>query len=126
MRHQSENGVLLSRTSQVLRRYIAAAFVLPAGELTTSEFCQTLLNHPEVGAELSNEVSEFLRTCDLRKFAPTPPKSSSPTVARALEIIDRSEQKLKELRRLAAATDTGREARHPISAGEPRGVANGG
>ena len=51
-RGQPEDGALLSRVSQVLRRYFSAAFGLPPGQMTTTEFCGALAAHPNVGAEL--------------------------------------------------------------------------
>ncbi len=70
---QPEDGVVLSGVSQILKRYVAAAFGLPAGELTTSEFCRALAGHEPVGPELSAAFADFLRHCDERKFAPRPP-----------------------------------------------------
>ena len=49
LRGQSENGALLSRVSQILRHYVAAAFDLPPGELTTVEFCGAIASHTRGG-----------------------------------------------------------------------------
>jgi hypothetical protein len=106
LRQKPEDGALLSQTSQVLRRYIAAMFGLPPGELTTLEFCSAILNDPKIGAELGRETSEFLQVCDLRKFSPAPPSLPPGVVGRALSIIDRGESRLAELNRLAAASST--------------------
>ena len=98
LRQQPEDGVLLSRVSQILRHYVAAAFGLPPGELTTAEFCHTIASHAGIGPELSTALSEFLRQCDQRKFslsAPTPPFSA---IAQALKLIDQA-----QARRLALA-----------------------
>src|SRR5882724_13350131 len=42
LRGQSEDGVLLSNVSQILRHYFIAAFRLPPGEPTTAEFCRAI------------------------------------------------------------------------------------
>jgi len=72
LRQQPEDGALLSRLSQILRRYVIAAFDLPPGELTTTEFCRAIAGHDPVGPDLSATLSEFFRQCDQRKFAPPP------------------------------------------------------
>jgi len=98
LRQQPEDGALLSRVSQVLRHYVAAAFDLPAGELTTSEFCRAIDGHARIGPEISAAVSEFLRQCDQRKFSlplSAPPLSAVP---QALKLIE-----LAQARRLAVA-----------------------
>ena len=40
LRQQTEDGRVLSQVSQILRRYFVAAFALPPGEFTTTEFCR--------------------------------------------------------------------------------------
>ena len=82
LRQQPEDGVLLSRVSQILRHYVAAAFDLPPGELTTTEFCRAIAGHAEIGPELSAALSDFLRQCDQRKFSPLPPARHSARSAR--------------------------------------------
>ena len=98
LRQQPEEGVLLSRVSQILRHYVAAAFDLPPGELTTTEFCGAIAGHAPIGPELSAALNEFLRECDQRKFSPPTPVPPFSAVARALELID-----LAQTRRLALA-----------------------
>jgi len=49
LRQQPEDGVLLSRVSQILRHYVGAAFDLPPGELTTAEFCHAIDGHTQIG-----------------------------------------------------------------------------
>ena len=98
LRRQPEDGALLSRVSQILRHFVAAAFNLPPGELTTAEFCSAVARHTQIGPDLSAALSEFLRLCDQDKFSPpasVPPLSA---VDRALKLIDRS-----QARRLAIA-----------------------
>ena len=93
-----EDGDLLSRVSQVFRRYVAAAFNLGSGEATTAEFCRVVRAAPAIGEELATAIADFLQTCDLRKFAPvatgTPPLNA---VARALELVERAEARRRQL-----------------------------
>jgi hypothetical protein len=91
LRHQPENGVVLSRVSQILKHYIAAAFNLEPGETTTAQFCQTLAQRPQISPHLAAALTEFLRRCDERKFAPDPPAVPFVAAERALELIDESE-----------------------------------
>ena len=71
LRGQPENGAVLSRVSQILRHYVAAAFALQPGEMTTADFCRAVAGQARVGEELSNALAAFLRHCDERKFAPS-------------------------------------------------------
>lgn len=92
-----EEGILLSQISQTLRRYLAAVFPLPPGELTTTDLSQLIVQNEKIGPELGGEVIEFLRACDLRKFAPGPPPAPLEAVSRAFGLIDRAEKRLAEL-----------------------------
>jgi len=85
-----EDGAVLSKVSQALRRYFIAAFALPPGEFTTAEFCRVIGANEKISAELSAAVAEFLRDCGERKFAAVPVAPSS-AVARALDLVERSE-----------------------------------
>jgi hypothetical protein len=96
LRRQPENGQVLSEISQTLRRYLLAAFRLPAGERTTSEFCATLAGSEKVGAELAQAVASFLRESDQRKFAPVNAAAPFEAASRALEIIDQAELRAKQ------------------------------
>lgn len=98
---QPEDGKLLSEASQILRRYVSAAFALPAGELTTTEFCAALAASEKAGAELAQSVSDFLRECDERKFSPANPSAPFNAANRALELVARAEA---HRARLATAT----------------------
>ncbi|HTL55843.1 MAG TPA: hypothetical protein VL361_09195 [Candidatus Limnocylindrales bacterium] len=93
LRGQPETGMLLSKISQIVRSYFAAAFHLPAGELTTAEFCRFLQNRDLAGPELSGAVGEFLRQCDHRKFAPLGPLPPLGAVAGAAQLIEEAEVK---------------------------------
>ena len=89
---QPEDGKVLSETSQVLRRYIIAAFKLRGGELTTVEFSAMLAGSQKVGRELGQAVSGFLRECDERKFAAANPNTPFNAANRALGIIAEAEK----------------------------------
>lgn len=89
--NQPENGVVLSRISQVVRRYFSAAFAFPPGELTTAEFSRELEGRQQVGAALSIAVNAFLRECDRRKFAPSPPPAPLGAAGLAARLIDQAE-----------------------------------
>jgi hypothetical protein len=88
----ADEGVKLSRVSQILRHYVQRAFELPPHELTTTEFCRALADHPHLGPELAGALGGFLRDTDRRKFAPagtTPPQPAA--AATALALIDQCE-----------------------------------
>jgi hypothetical protein len=97
LRHQAESGKVLSEISQTLRRYIVAAFALPPAELTTAEFSAAIAVNEKIGLELAAEVSDFLRECDQRNFAPANPAPPLGAAARALEIISQLEQRRAKL-----------------------------
>jgi hypothetical protein len=110
LRLQTEDGALLSRVSQVLRHYVAAAFDLPPGELTTAEFCGAITGHPLIGPGLSAALSAFLRSCDQDKFSPPAPVPPLSAVAQALKLIDQA-----QARRLALAQSAGQPAQSPVA-----------
>ena len=85
-----EDGVVLSQTSQVLRRYFIAAFALPPGEFTTAEFCRSISGCEQIGADLASAVAAFLRECDARKFSSGAVPLSG-AVARAQSLVERGE-----------------------------------
>jgi hypothetical protein len=102
LRPQPEDGLLLSRISQILRHYIAETFALPSGELNTTEFCRAIAAHPHIGPKLSIALTEFLRRCDERKFAPAPPAPPLDAVAQAFQFIDQAEARRESLAQAAA------------------------
>jgi hypothetical protein len=107
LRQRPEDGTVLSRVSQAVRHYVARAFHLPAGELTTAEFCRAMTAQAEVGPELSSDLAEFLRVCDERKFAPSPPPTPLGAVPKALELIELAEARRAWLRQQTAANANG-------------------
>jgi hypothetical protein len=101
-----EDGLLLSKVSQILRHYIAEAFGLPPGELTTIEFCRLMAGHEGIDLELGSAISEFLRRCDERKFTPSPPAAPMAAAASALKLVETAQARLAELRRRAEQVPT--------------------
>jgi len=104
-----EDGKILSCVSQVLRYYVAAAFALPEGELTTSEFCRLIAGHESIGQDLTNSICDLLRRCDDRKFAPaglqgTTSAAEAPLAAvnAALNLVEQAEARLAAIREAAA------------------------
>ncbi len=105
LRQRPEDGQVLSRISQIMRHYFAAAFGLESGELTTSEFCQAVQREEQVGPELAGRISHFLHECDERKFALSPPPPPFGAITRAIELIEQA-----EARRTAAAESAAQNA----------------
>lgn len=99
---QPEDGNVLSEVSQILRRYVGAAFNFPGGEMTTAEFCTNISQNEKIRTELASAISSFLRECDVRKFSPAGGAASVNAVNRALEIVARVEK--ETLRQDACAT----------------------
>jgi hypothetical protein len=92
-----EDGKLLSEVSQILRRYVGAAFELPAAEMTTTEFCALLATREKIGPELAQSISDFLRDCDARKFSPVATTSPLNAVDHARELVSRADARLLQL-----------------------------
>jgi hypothetical protein len=99
---KSADRELLSRTSQVLKAYLAEVFGLPREELTTAEFCKAFSARTDPGESLSRNVCEFLRRGDQMKFAPGPPPAS--TIPEALKLLDQAEARRADLRAARANT----------------------
>jgi hypothetical protein len=97
LKNQPADGKTLSLVSQVLKRYVAAAFELPPGEMTTTEFNGTARASDKVGSQLATKISAFLQQCDEQKFSPTVEIQTS-ACARALELFQAGEARRAELR----------------------------
>lgn len=91
LRQRPDDGARLSNISQIVRRYFLAAFQLPSGELTTAEFSRVIAGHAQIGSELAEAVSSFLRCCDEQKFSSAGVAATFPTVDQALELVAAAE-----------------------------------
>ena len=114
LRRQPEDGALLSRVSQILCHYVADAFNLPPGELTTAEFCRAVAGHTQVGLELAVALSDFLRLCDQDKFSPPAPVPPLNAVVQALKLIDHAQARRLTLAQSAAQPSQSVVATPPI------------
>jgi hypothetical protein len=94
---QPETGKILSEVSQILRHYLIAAFELPAGELTTAEFCTALATHEKIGPALAKSISNFLHDCDRAKFSKSPAAAPLNAAIGALELVSCAEKRWTEL-----------------------------
>jgi hypothetical protein len=104
---QPETGELLSAVSHILRRYAAAVFALPPGEMTTADFCVALTASQKTGAELAVAISGFLRECDRQKFSSSPADAPFNAASRALELIARAEARRQQNISIPAAAASG-------------------
>jgi hypothetical protein len=102
LRSRAEDGAVLSRVSQILRRYFIAVFALPPGEYTTAEFCRAISANEKIGGDLSTGVSNFLRACDKEKFSVSelPPILSA--TDHALKLIELAEMRRAQIKRSVA------------------------
>lgn len=102
LRNAAENGPVLSRVSQIVRRYFGMSFGLPPAELTTAEFSRAMVSCGQMSPELRQGVTEFLRECDERKFAPSAPATPLRAVDRAEQFIEAAEARRQEIEMAAA------------------------
>jgi hypothetical protein len=110
LRQRPEDGVVLSRVSQVTRSYFIAAFQLTQGEFTTAEFCREISGNDKIGAELALAAADFLRDCDREKFSSKTGPAKLDAADRALKLIEQAEQRRAQLRQLAETQTEGRRA----------------
>ncbi len=106
-----EDGLVLSRVSQILRRYLGASFSLGEGERTTAEMAAALAAEPRLGASLKQEMMTFLKACDQRKFAPGPAAAPLGAVPEALRLVEAAELS----HATAAQAVRGQPEPHPVS-----------
>ncbi len=101
LRQQPEDGVVLSRVSQVVRHYFSDVFQLSPGELTTTEFCREISGNEKIGSELSTATANFLRDCDDRKFSQASVWVPLDAANRALNLVAQAEQRRAQLQQQA-------------------------
>jgi len=92
LQSQFEDRRLLSEVSQCLRHYVSEILHLSNHELTTAEFCSVIARNQQIGMELAETISNFLRECDVRKFSPANSATPLNAVNRALKLIALAEQ----------------------------------
>jgi hypothetical protein len=96
LRGRAEDAALVVEVSRVVRRYILLAFGLTPDELTTTEIRQVLQHSAPAGPELAAAITDFLRECDERKFAPAPPPPKVGVVDRALALLEKIESSRRQ------------------------------
>ena len=110
LRQRPEDGVVLSRVSQVTRNYFIAAFQLTKGEFTTAEFCREISGNEKIGAELAMAAADFLRDCDREKFSSKTGPAKLDAADRALNLVEQAEKRRAQQRQLAETQTEGRRA----------------
>ena len=102
-----EDGLVLSKVSQAVRRYFGVAFALPPGERTTAEFCQAIAANDRVGSDLAVAASDFLRRCDECKFAPDAPPQATGAAEYALKLVAQAETRREQWRAAQTESESG-------------------
>jgi hypothetical protein len=87
LRGRAEDTVLVQEVSGIVRRYVIGVFVPAPDELTTDELVRLLQNDARVRSETRTALAEFLKYCDVRKFAPAPVPMTPGLVEQALELV---------------------------------------
>jgi hypothetical protein len=62
-------GAFFVELSGIVRRYLERRFWLRSPELTTERFLEVVSGSPDLGIEHQTQLRDFLRQCDLVKFA---------------------------------------------------------
>jgi hypothetical protein len=109
LKDKTEDGVLISRVSQIVRHYVTARFGLPMVEYTTTDFCKELDSNEKTGPELAGKMADFLRSCDEHKFAPRAPVARGGWVTEALKLIEAAEARHLEVTRAAMPAEMRRD-----------------
>ena len=91
LRGKTEDGPLITAVSQILRRYVVAAFTREQAELTNEELMRSLTGDQRVRGETRAAIGDFLRECDVQKFAPVRPSPPPGFVSRALDFVEKFE-----------------------------------
>lgn len=88
-----------STISIILRRYIEAEFDFPAGEQTSTEVANNLAES-HVSTEISRDVTDTLRKCDLLTFAADSASQVTLNDDRAVELIPQARTCIEELKKI--------------------------
>jgi len=83
-----ETAAVLDDVSRILRHYLIGAYRLPAGEVTTGEFCAALAASPCIAPGPAQAIAGLLRECDEQKFSPARTPVPLQVARRAWECIE--------------------------------------
>ena len=92
LRGRAEDTALVQAVSAIMRRYVLGVFIPAHDELTTAELVRVLKDDARVNAESRTTLAEFLRYCDVQKFAPAQLPMTPGLVEQALELVRRFER----------------------------------
>lgn len=90
-RGRAEDTALVQAVSAIVRRYVIRVFIPAHDELTTNELVRVLADERRVKPETRTALAEFLKYCDVQKFAPVQPPMTPGLVEQALELVRRLE-----------------------------------
>ena len=91
LRGRAEDTALVQDVSRIVRHYVLAVFIPAHDELTTDELVRVLKDDARVKAETRTALAEFLKYCDVKKFAPAQVPMTPGLVDQALELVRRFE-----------------------------------
>ena len=91
LRGRAEDIALVQAVSAIVRRYVLGVFIPAHDELTTAELVRVLKDDARVKAETRTALAEFLKYCDVQKFAPAQLPMTPGLVEQALELVRRFE-----------------------------------
>ena len=91
LRGRPEDTALVQGVSAIVRRYVLGVFIPAHDELTTAELVRVLKDDARVKAETRTALAEFLKYCDVQKFAPAQLPMTPGLVEQALELVRRFE-----------------------------------
>jgi len=87
LRGRAEDTVLVQEVSGIVRRYVLGVFIPAHDELTTDELVRRLAREARVKTGTRTALAEFLKYCDVQKFAPAPAAMAPGLVEQALELL---------------------------------------
>ena len=91
LRGRAEDTALVQAVSAVMRRYVLGVFIPAHDELTTAELVRVLKDDARVKPETRTALAEFLKYCDVQKFAPAQLPMTPGLVDQALDLVRRFE-----------------------------------
>ena len=91
LRGRAEDTALVQAVSAIVRHYVLGVFIPAHDELTTDELVRVLKDDARVKAETRTALAEFLKYCDVQKFAPAQLPMTPGLAEQALELVRRFE-----------------------------------